>query len=80
MRKTKTITPNLFPPDDLPDDGEEITAITDHGMFTGDVRYSMIDNIKNEPLVIDVVVGGAVSVRWEDVIAWFYFDLEEINQ
>ena len=72
------ITLDLVPPDNLPDDGEEITAVTDHGIFTGRVRYCMIDNIKNEPLVIDVIVGGAVGVRWESVIGWFYFDCQKV--
>jgi len=75
---TKTLTTELRSPDDLPDDGEEITAIADHGIFTGNVRYGMIDK-EGVPGVVDVVVGGTVSVRWDDVIAWFYFDLEEIN-
>ena len=66
------------PDDNLPDDGEEVTVVTNHGIFTGYVRYGMIDK-EGTPGVVDVVVGGAVSVRWGDVVAWFYFDLEEIN-
>ena len=61
-----------FSPDDLPDDGEEVTVITDHGIYTGHVGDAYGDGLGVEL--------GTIVVDWDDVIGWFYFGLEEIVQ